>query len=159
NASRLCVSIVPSSEMAGRAHAIRLDLLVVVPREPGRRVRVAAAAADAVAADAVRARTLVVARGAARDVAPRGLAAEVRRARDGPPDGLRIARVLRGGREVLRLVAALAEARAVALPARGLVAGGLDGVAAEEVVAVDELRLDRLGEQDLDAGRDRLGVA
>src|SRR5262249_13409969 len=147
------------SEMTGRAHPVAADLRVVVVQKPRRGMWVAADPADAVAAHAVGSRALVVARRAARDVAPRRLAMEIPRSRDGPPERMRITRILRGRRQILGLMTARAEIVPMALAAGGLVAGGLDRVPSEEVIAVDEGRVDRLGELDLDPGRHGPGVA
>src|SRR5437899_9029962 len=78
--------------MAGGAHPVGPDLVSIVALQEGGRVRVATDLADAMAVHAVRAGALVVAGGAARDVASRGVAMEGGRAGEGPPLRVRIAR-------------------------------------------------------------------
>src|SRR5262249_3711569 len=115
-------------------------------------MRIAADAADLVAIDADRARALIVASRARHDVATRGGAVELRRAGERPAGRMRIAGIGSLWRQVLRAMAILAEARAVAATARRRVLLRLDGVAADVIAAVDEVGVDALGPLDFDPG-------
>src|SRR5207245_254947 len=103
-----------SSAVTGGAAAVALRLHRAVVREETGRVRVAADAADAVAADTVRAVALVVAGRAALDVAAGGIAVERARTGRTPAGRMRVERAPPGG-DPLVLVARLARRGRVAL--------------------------------------------
>src|SRR5215470_16446274 len=104
--------------MADDAAAVALRLGEAVVREEAGRVRVAADPTHLVTADAVRRISLIVAGGAAGDVAPRGIAVELARPWQAPARRMRIERA-RSRPDVLELVAVLAEAgRMAALAGR-----------------------------------------
>src|SRR5689334_16409322 len=99
--------------MAIQAHRVAPDLVARVAVAPAERVRIAAHAADLVAIDADRGRALVMAGGAAGDVAARLEGVRVG-PRERPARRVRITRARRVGRQVLRAVAVAAEVIAMA---------------------------------------------
>src|SRR5690348_11579987 len=105
-------------------------------------MRIAAHPAHTVATDAIRTRSLIVAGGTTADVAACGVAVEIARAGEAPTGGMRIVAARPAGRRDEPFVAMtrFAEARAVAAPAGHLIGGGLERVAPQEIVAVNELR-------------------
>src|SRR6267142_4289643 len=144
--------------MADDAAAVALRLGEAVVGEEARGMRVAADAAHLVAADAVRRVSLVVAAGAAGDVAPGGVAVELPRAGHAPAWRMRIERARTRG-DVLELVAVLAEAGPVAALARRRVRPLIHRVPPEEILAGDETAVGPIDQLGLDRHHRGLGVA
>src|SRR5215213_6331377 len=131
--------------MTCQAHRASVDLVARVTRRPVQRMGIAANAADLVAIDAIRSRSLIVAAGAGRDVAPGERPVRLRGAGEGKVGRVRASRVRPQRREILRRVAAVAEGLAMAAAAKPLVGAGLYRVTTDEVGAMNEVGQDLLG--------------
>src|SRR5436309_12044225 len=121
-------------------------------------MRISADPAHLVAAPAVRRVALVVARRAALDVAPRGVAVEGARAGQAPSRRMRIERA-RSRSDALVRVAGLAGADRVAALAGGRVRARVDHVATEEILPVDEAAIRAIDQLGLDRHHGRLRMA